>query len=76
MALVQVVLLFVSKTWVLTPRLEKALEGRAAQRMAGMGPKRWPYGTWVYSPIGAALAMSGLEEIRVYIARRPNTVAQ
>ena len=40
---VQVVLLFGSKTWVMTPRLEKALERfhhRAARRMAVKVPKR------------------------------------
>ena len=79
MALVQAVLLFGSDTWVLNPRLEKALSGfhhQAARRMAGMGPKRQPDGTWVYPPIGAALAMVGLGEIGVYIVRRQNTVAQ
>ena len=30
----------------------------------------------MYTPIGAALEMVGLEEIRVYIARRQNMVAQ
>ena len=47
-AVVQAVLLFGSETWVLTPRLEKALEGfhhRASRRMAGMVPKRQPDGT-------------------------------
>ena len=70
---VQAVLLFGFKTWVLTPRLEKDIEGfhhRAVRRMAGMGQKLQRYGTWVYTPIGAALAMVGPEEIRVYIARR------
>ena len=78
-AVVQVVLLFGSRMWVLTPRLEKVLEGfhhRALQRMAGMGPIRQQDGTWVYLPIGAALATLGLDEIGVYIARRQNTVAQ
>ena len=37
-------------------------------RMAGIGPKSQRGGTWVYTPIGEALAMVGLEEIRVYIA--------
>ena len=40
---VQAVLLFGSKTWVLTPRLEKPLEGFyhwVVRRMADMGPKR------------------------------------
>ena len=49
-AVVRAVLLFGSETWVLTPRLEKALEGFhhwAARRMAGMGPKCQPDGTWV-----------------------------
>ena len=49
-----------SKTWVLTPWLEKAIKEfrhQAAQQMAGMGPKRQRYGAWVYPPIGAALEM-------------------
>ena len=41
-----------------------------------MGPKRQRDGTWVYTPIGAELAMLGLEEIGVYIARHQNTVTQ
>ena len=78
-AVVQAVLLFGSKTWVLSPCLEKALEGfyhRAAWLMAVMGPKRQPDGMWVYPPIGAALTMLVMEEIGVYIARRQNTVAK
>ena len=34
------------------------------------------YGTWVYPPIGSALAMVGLDEIGLYITCRQNTVAQ
>ena len=48
------------------PWLEKALEGfhhRVVRHMAGMGPKRQQDGTWVYQPIGAALAMVGVNEI-------------
>ena len=77
MAVVQAVLLFGSETWVMTPRLEKSLEGfhhQAVRQMAGMGPKFQRYGKWVYTPIGAALVIVGLEEIWVYIARRQNTV--
>ena len=76
-AVVQAVLLFGAATWVLTPRLEKSLEGfhhRAVRRMVGMGPKPQRDGTWVYKPIGAALEIVGLEKIGVYIARRQNTV--
>ena len=75
----QAVLLLGSETWVLTPCLEKYLEGfnhRAVQRMVGMVPKHKRNETCVYPPIGEALAMVGLEEIRVYIACRHNTVVQ
>ena len=78
-ALVQAVLLFGSKAWVLTPRLEKALLGfrhREAWRMAGIGPKLQMDGTWVYPPIVVVLAMVLLKDIGVYTARRQNTVAQ
>ena len=78
-AVVQVVLLFGSETWVLNPRLEKSLEGfhhRAVRKMAGMGPKPQQGGTWVYTPIGTALTMVVLEEIRVYISCRHNASAQ
>ena len=71
-AVVQAVLLFGSKTWVLTPWLEKAIKEfrhQAAQQMSGMGPKRQRYGAWVYPPIGEALVLVGMEEIGVYISR-------
>ena len=61
--MVQAVILFGSEMWVITPRLEKALEGfdhRAVRRMSGMVSKRQWYGTWVYPPIGVALAMVGM----------------
>ena len=78
-AVVLTVLLFGSKTLVPTPPLEKALAGfhhRAEGWMDGMGPKCQPDRMWLYSPIGAAMVMVGLEEIGVYIARLQNTVAQ
>ena len=78
-AVVQVVIMFGSKTCVLTSPLEKALTGfhhQSKWRMTGMGPRRRPDGMWVYPPIGAALAIVGLGEIVVYIVRRQNTVAQ
>ena len=47
---VQAVLLFESETWVMTPRVDKALEGFRhwlVQQILGMGPK-WQQGeTWV-----------------------------
>ena len=44
--------------------------------MAVMGPKRQQDGTWVYPPIGAALATVGMDYIGVYIAHRQNMVTQ
>ena len=77
--MVQSVLLFGSETWVVTPQIEKSLTGFhhwAIRKMTVMGPERQLYGTWLYPPIGAALAMVGLYDIGVYIACRQNTVAQ
>ena len=79
MSVVQSVLLFESKTWVLTPQLDKYFEffhHRVVRQMAGMGPKRQRDGTWLYTIIGATLEMAGLEYIGVYIALRQNAVAQ
>ena len=79
MAVVQAVLLFGSDKRVLKPRLEKSLAGFhhwAARQMTVMVPKHHIDGTWVYPPIGATMAMVGLEEIMVSIACRQNTVAQ
>ena len=76
---VQAVLFFGYETWVVTPRLDKALAGfhhRVVRRMAGMGPKCQFNRTWVYPPIGAALVTVGPEEIGLYITRLQNTVAQ
>ena len=77
MAVVQAVILFGSKTRVMTPRLEEYLKGfhqRATRRMVGMVPKRQQDGTWVYPPIGAALEIVVLEKIGVYIVCRHNMV--
>ena len=78
-AVVQSVILGGSETWLVTPQLNKSLTGFYHQvfwRMAGMRPERQLDGTWVYTPIGAALATVGLDEIRVYIARLQNNVIQ
>ena len=48
----------------MTARLEKSLKGfhyRAVRKMSDMVPKRQWYGTWLYTPIGAALEMVRLE---------------
>ena len=58
-AVVQAMILFGLETWVVNPRLEKALVGfhhRAVWKMVGMGTKHQLEVAWVYPPIGAALA--------------------
>ena len=77
--LVKAVILFGLETWLVIPRLEKAIAGfhhRAVWWMAGIGPEHQWEGTWVYPPIGAALATVGLDEIWVYIYYCQNTVAK
>ena len=79
MAMVLVVILFESETWVMTPRLEKALKSfhhKTVRRMAGMAPKHRKDKIWVYPPIGAALEIMRLDEIGVYITQCYNMVAQ
>ena len=78
-AVVQAVLLFGLETWVVTPWLENSLMGFyhwVVRRMVGMVPKCQLDGTWVYPPIGTALAKVGLDDVGVYIARLQNMVAQ
>ena len=50
-AVVQQALLFGAEIWVLTPRIERALESfmhRAARRINGKQPQRGGYGQWTY----------------------------
>ena len=69
-AVVQAVIIFGSKTWLLIPWLDKSLESFhhcVVRRMAFMGLKRQQDQTWVYTPIGEVLATVQLEDIGVYI---------
>ena len=61
-ALVQKVLLFGEEMWVLTPRIERALNRQ----------KR----SWDYPPLSEAMAEAGFEDSRTYVTRRQNNVAQ
>ena len=57
-SVVQAVLLFVAETWVLTPRIERALESfmhGAARRIAGKQPWRGGGGKWAYPPLMEAM---------------------
>ena len=66
-AVAQAVLLFGTETWVLTQRMERALESfqsRVARRITGKKPRRRAYGSWDYPPLAEALGEAGLEGVR------------
>ena len=76
---VQVVLLFGSETWVMTPCMEHALgsfQHRVAQRITGRHPRRHEEGGWDYPPLVTAMEEAFFEEIGVYILKRQNKFAQ
>ena len=78
-AVAQAVLLFGEETWVLTQRMENALDifqSRFARRITGKQPRRKTDGSWDYPPLAEALGEEGLEGMRKSITRRQNTVAQ
>ena len=78
-AVSKAVLLFGSETWVLTPRMEKALDSfqhRVTRHLTGRQPRRWGDGRWEYSPLEEAMVESGFEEIRKSFTRRQNIIAQ
>ena len=59
---VQAVLLFGAETWVVTPRMGKALGGvhtRVARRMTGRLPQRTPDGRWRYTLASATREETG-----------------
>ena len=78
-AVVQVVLMFGAETWVLTPRMERALssfQNRFVRRLIGRQLRRRGDGSWDYPPLVAEMEEEGFEEIGTYVTRRQNTVAQ
>ncbi len=76
----QSVLLYGSKTWVLSPAVMARLEGfhiRAAYRMAKKHvPRRGPDHQWVYPPSEAVLEECGMHTIQHYIDVRRETIAK
>ena len=78
-AVVQAVLLFGVETWVLTPRIERALESfrhRAARRITGKQTRRGGCVQWNYNPLKEEMQEEGFEGIRKAVTRRQNTFAQ
>ena len=78
-AVTQQVLLFGAESWVLTKRIESALDafqGRVAQRLTGRMPRRGRDGKWVYPPLTGVLKEAGVVRARTSVLRRQNMVAQ
>ena len=69
----QAVLLFGAETWVLTPRMERALDSfhhRVVRRLAGRQPRRRGDGSWSYPPLAEAMGEAGFKGIRKSVTRR------
>ena len=72
-------LIFGAKTWVLTPRMERAMDRfdiRVAQQLTRRQLRRQGDGCWAYPPLEEAIRESGFEGIRKSVTRRQNTVTQ
>ena len=75
----QHVLLFGAETWVLTKKMESALDafqGRVARNLTGRQPRCGRDGGWYYPSLAGAMKESGIVRIWTSILRRQNTVAQ
>ena len=78
-AVIQQVLLFGAELWVLTKKMESALDafqGRVARRLKGRQPCWGRDGKWFYPSLTGALKEAGVVRARTSVLRRQNTVAQ
>ena len=78
-AVTQQALLFGAEPWVLTKRMEFALDafqGRVARRLTGRMTRRGRDGKWVYLPLAGVIKEAGVVRSRTPVLRRHNTVAQ
>ena len=57
-------------------RVLSSFQHRFVQGFTGRQPRRRVKGIWEYPPLEAAMEEAGFKEIRVYITRKKNTVAQ
>ena len=78
-AVTQAVFLFGSEAWILTSRMEKALDSfhsRVARKITGRQPRRRKDGRWIYPPLAGIMKEKGMVGIKNSILWRQNTVAQ
>ena len=79
MAVTQQVLLFWAESWVLTGKMEAALDafqGRVARTLTGRTPRRGRDGKWTCLPLAGAFKGAGIVRVRTSVLRRQDTVAQ
>ena len=72
-AVVQQVLLFGSETWVVLPRVERALRSfihGAARQITGKQPRIGWDGKWYYPSLVGAMKEAGFTDVRKSITRR------
>ena len=78
-AVVQQVILFGAETWVVTPRMERALNsfmhGAAIQIMGRQPWIGWD-GKWFYPSLEGFMKEAGFKDVRTSINIRQNTVAK
>ena len=76
-AVVQQVLLFGAETWVVSPRMERALNSfihGSARWITGRQPQRGWDRKWFYPSLEWAMKEAGFTDVRTSINRRQNTV--
>ena len=79
MAVVQQVLMFGAETWVVTPRIERALDSfmhGVVRRITGRQQWRGWDGKWFYLSLEGVMKEAGFKEISTSITNRQNTVTQ
>ena len=79
LAVVKLVLLYGSETWVLTPHMQRMWGGfhyRVARRLTGRQPWKGRHKGWVYLPLEDTMVEAGLQEVKTYVSCLQNTMAQ
>ena len=73
------VILFRAETWVLTRKMESALDAfqvRVARSLTWRQPRCERDGRWFYPSLAGAMKEAGIVRIRTSILRRQNTIVQ
>ena len=79
LAVVQLIILYGSETWVMTPRIGRVLGKfyhRMAHRLTGRQPRQGRDRVWVYPLLEDVMSEAGLQEVETYVYLQQNTVSQ